>query len=64
MLGSRIPLIAGDALVLAVTQRKTYYRLKKAADAAHMKTSKAELLLRNGACALLVCARTLTYDRY
>ncbi|EIW53068.1 uncharacterized protein TRAVEDRAFT_53483 [Trametes versicolor FP-101664 SS1] len=48
VLGSRIPLIAGDALVLAVTQRKTYYRLKKAADAAHMKTSKAELLLRNG----------------
>ncbi|KAL1938038.1 hypothetical protein VTO73DRAFT_12049 [Trametes versicolor] len=38
-----ISLIAGDALVLAVTWWKTY-RLKKAADAAHMKTSIVELL--------------------
>lgn len=53
----------GDALVLAVTRRKTY-RVKKAMDAAHMKTCMAELRHPNGAFALLVCARTLTYDPY
>ncbi|KAI0631851.1 hypothetical protein C8Q77DRAFT_1228907 [Trametes polyzona] len=47
VLGSRISLIVGDSLVLAVTWWKTY-RLKKAADAAHIKTSLVELLLRDG----------------
>ncbi|EIW53064.1 uncharacterized protein TRAVEDRAFT_53479 [Trametes versicolor FP-101664 SS1] len=46
-LHTKISLIVGDALVLAVTWWKTY-RLKKAADAAHMKTSIFELLLRDG----------------
>ncbi len=48
VLGSRISLIVGDALVLAVTWWKTY-RLKRAADAARVKTFIVELLLRDGA---------------
>ncbi|OJT11720.1 hypothetical protein TRAPUB_11782 [Trametes pubescens] len=47
VLGSRISLIVGDALVLAVTWWKTY-RLKRAADAARVKTFIVELLLRDG----------------
>ncbi|OJT14268.1 hypothetical protein TRAPUB_9180 [Trametes pubescens] len=47
VLGSRISLIVGDALVLAVTWWKTY-RLKRAADAARVKTSIIELLLHDG----------------
>lgn len=66
VLGSRISLIAGDALVLAVTWWKTY-RLKKAADAAHVKTSIVALLLRDGAypsrhAPRRLRAHTLTYD--
>ncbi len=48
VLGSRISLIVGDALVLAVMWWKTY-RLKRAADAARVKTSIIELLLHDGA---------------
>ncbi|KAI0820864.1 hypothetical protein BC628DRAFT_1465142, partial [Trametes gibbosa] len=52
VLVSRISLIVGDAVVLAVTWWKTY-RIKKAADAAQMKTSIIDLLLRDGSCCLL-----------
>ncbi|KAI0357258.1 hypothetical protein OH77DRAFT_1422819 [Trametes cingulata] len=45
---SRCSLIAADSIVLAVTWWKTY-RLKKAADAANVKTSIVDLLLRDGA---------------
>ncbi|KAI0325604.1 hypothetical protein GY45DRAFT_1260579 [Cubamyces sp. BRFM 1775] len=44
---SIIPLIAADTIVLIVTWWKTY-RLKKAADEAHIKMSIVDLLLRDG----------------
>lgn len=44
---SRCTLIAGDAVVLAVTWWKTW-SIKKAADAAHIGTSLVALLLRDG----------------
>ncbi|KAI0357260.1 hypothetical protein OH77DRAFT_1435943 [Trametes cingulata] len=47
VLVSRLTLIAADSIVLIVTWWKTY-RLKKAADAARVKTSIVDLLLRDG----------------
>ncbi|KAI0641614.1 hypothetical protein C8Q79DRAFT_918968 [Trametes meyenii] len=44
---SRLSIIVGDATVLVVTWWKTY-RLKKAADAARVRTSIVDLLLRDG----------------
>ncbi|KAI0660028.1 hypothetical protein C8Q70DRAFT_1053281 [Cubamyces menziesii] len=44
---SRVPLIAGDAIVILVTWWKTY-KLKKAADEARVTTSLVDLLLRDG----------------
>ncbi|KAI9068729.1 hypothetical protein FKP32DRAFT_1671971 [Trametes sanguinea] len=44
---NKLTSIAGDAIVLGVTWWKTY-RLKKAADAARVKTSIVDLLLRDG----------------
>ncbi|KAI0667148.1 hypothetical protein C8Q78DRAFT_982484 [Trametes maxima] len=44
---SRLSIIVGDATVLIVTWWKTY-RLKKAADAARVRTSIVDLLLRDG----------------
>ncbi|OJT03920.1 hypothetical protein TRAPUB_5395 [Trametes pubescens] len=62
VLGSRISLIADDALVPAVTGWKTY-RLKKEADAACVKTSTVELLLRDGAHARFCERRTRNQAR-
>ncbi|KAI0667152.1 hypothetical protein C8Q78DRAFT_982689, partial [Trametes maxima] len=47
VLGSRCPLIAGDALVLAVTWRKTY-RVRKIAEGSGVRTPLLDLLLRDG----------------
>ncbi|KAH9850483.1 hypothetical protein C2E23DRAFT_887374 [Lenzites betulinus] len=47
VIASRVSLIVGDAIVLAVTWWKTY-RIKKAADAAQMRTSIVDLILRDG----------------
>ncbi|KAI0641610.1 hypothetical protein C8Q79DRAFT_1014055 [Trametes meyenii] len=47
VLGSRCPLIAGDALVLAVTWRKTY-RVRKMAEGGGVRTPLLDLLLRDG----------------
>ncbi|OSD02256.1 hypothetical protein PYCCODRAFT_1425384 [Trametes coccinea BRFM310] len=44
---NKLTSIAGDAIVIGVTWWKTY-RLKKAADAARIKTSIVNLLLRDG----------------
>ncbi|KAH9850484.1 hypothetical protein C2E23DRAFT_887375 [Lenzites betulinus] len=47
VLGSRVPLIVGDSIVLAVTWWKTY-KIKKEAELAHVQTSLVDLLLRDG----------------
>ncbi|KAJ8495505.1 hypothetical protein ONZ51_g1676 [Trametes cubensis] len=44
---SRVPLMAGDAIVILVTWWKTY-KLKKAADEARVTISLVDLLLRDG----------------